>query len=114
MTAVGGRPGGEAPVRRVDATTPLIAPAAQAAAEAAVMAAMGGGPLNPGDSFTLDTNDLFNWAPAAVDAAFAASVRGAAASARVSGETVTVEAKAPGDAAVTVTATGTRPNGPRR
>ena len=91
----------------VDATTPLIAPAAQAAAEAAVMAAMGGGPLNPGDSFTVDTNDLFNWAPAAVDAAFAASVRGAAASARVSGETVTVEAKEAGDAAVTVTATGT-------
>ena len=91
----------------VDATTPLIAPAAQAAAEAAVMAAMGGGPLNPGDSFTLDTNDLFNWAPAAVDAAFAASVRGAAASVSTSGETVTVEAKEAGDAAVTVTATGT-------
>ena len=91
----------------VDATTALVAPAAQAAAEAAVMEAMGGGPLNPGDSFTLDTNDLFNWAPAAVDAAFAASVRGAAASARVSGETVTVEAKEAGDAAVTVTATGT-------
>ncbi len=71
------------------------------------MEAMGGGPLNPGDSFTLDTNDLFNWAPAAVDAAFGASVNGAAASARVSGETVTVEAKEAGDAVVTVTATGT-------
>ena len=91
----------------VDATTALIAPAAQAAAEAAVMEALGGGPLNPGDSFTVDTNDLFNWAPAAVDAAFAASVRGAAASASVSGTTVTVEAKEVGDAVVTVTATGT-------
>ena len=91
----------------VDDTTKLIAAKPRAEAEAVVMEAMGGGPLNPGDTFTLDVNELFDWAPAAVDAAFAASVRGAAASARVSGETVTVEAKEAGDAAVTVTATGT-------
>ncbi len=91
----------------VDDTTKLIAAKPRAEAEAVVMEAMGGGPLNPGDSFTIDANELFDWAPAVVDAAFGASVRGAAASARVSGETVTVEAKEAGDATVTVTATGT-------
>ena len=90
-----------------DTTAALLAPIAVDDAEAVVMAAMGDGPLNPGDSFTLDTTKLFNWAPAAVDVAFAASVSGAAASASTSGTTVTVEAKEAGEATVTVTATGT-------
>ena len=90
-----------------DTTEALLAPIAVDDAEAVVMAAMGDGPLNPGDSFTVDTTKLFNWAPAAVDVAFAASVSGAAASASTSGTTVTVEAKEAGEATVTVTATGT-------
>ena len=90
-----------------DATEALLAPIAVDDAEAVVMAAMGDGPLNPGDSFMVDTTKLFNWAPAAVDVAFAASVSGAAASASTSGTTVTVEAKEAGEATVTVTATGT-------
>ena len=91
----------------VDVTQPMVAPVAQAEAEAAVMAAMGDGPLNPGGSFTVDTTKLFNWNPAAVDVAFGASVSGAAASVSTSGETVTVDAKEAGEAMVTVTATAT-------
>ena len=91
----------------VDVTQPMVAPVAQADAEAAVMAAMGDGPLNPGGSFTVDTTKLFNWNPAAVDVAFGASVSGAAASVSTSGETVTVDAKEAGEAMVTVTATAT-------
>ena len=89
----------------VDATARLVAPKPDAAAEAYVMEAMGEGPLNPGDSFTLDVTELFDWTPAAVDVAFAASVRGPAARVSTSGETVTVEAKEAGEAVVTVTAT---------
>ena len=89
----------------VDATARLVAPKPDAAAEAYVMEAMGEGPLNPGDSFTLDVTELFDWAPAAVDVAFAAAVRGPAVRVSTSGETVTVEAKEAGEAVVTVTAT---------
>ena len=91
----------------IDATSAMVAPVDQAAAEAAVMAAMGDGPLNPGGSFSVDTTKLFNWNPAAVDVAFGASVSGAAASVSTSGETVTVDAKEAGEAMVTVTATAT-------
>ncbi len=86
-----------------DATTPMVS--VKDDAYDAIMAALGDGPLNPGDEVTIMTDDLFMYDGDMVSVSFAASVEGAAAGAAASGEAVTVTAMEPGDAKVTVTAT---------
>ena len=67
-------------------------------------AAAGDNGLNPGESFTVMTSDLFGLMEG-YTAAYAASVEGGAVSVSASGDSVTVEAVAVGESKVTVTAT---------
>ena len=60
--------------------------------------------LNPGESFTIVTSDLFGLAEG-YTAAYAASVEGGAVSVSASGDSITVDAKSVGESKVTVTAT---------
>ena len=70
----------------------------------AMDAAAGDDGLNPGESFTVMTSDLFGMAEG-YTAAYAASVEGGAVSVSASGDSVTVNAVAAGESKVTVTAT---------
>ena len=88
----------------VDATEAQVEPKAEAAVEAAVMAAMGSAPLNPGGDFMVDAGDLFTFDSDTHDVTYSASVDGAAVSASVSGDMVTVTAREAGEATVTVSA----------
>ena len=88
----------------VDATTAQVEPKAEAAVEAAVMAAMGSAPLNPGGDFMVDAGELFTSDSDTYDVTYSASVDGTAVSASVSGDMVTVTAREAGDATVTVSA----------
>ena len=88
----------------VDATTAQVEPKAEAAVEAAVMAAMGSAPLNPGGDFMVDAGELFTSDSDTYDVTYSASVDGTAVSASVTGDMVTVTAREAGDATVTVSA----------
>ena len=88
----------------VDATTAQVEPKAEAVVEAAVMAAMGSAPLNPGGDFMVDAGELFTSDSDTYDVTYSASVDGTAVSASVSGDMVTVTAREAGDATVTVSA----------
>ena len=92
----------------VDKTTTKVAPKTEAEAEPALKAAMMAGAgedgLNPGESFTVMTSDLFTVADG-YTVAYGASVEGGAASVSASGDSITVDAKEAGEAKVTVTAT---------
>ena len=70
----------------------------------AMEAAAGDDGLNPGESFTVMTSDLFGMAEG-YTAAYAASVEGGAVSVSASGDSVTVNAVSAGESKVTVTAT---------
>ena len=91
----------------VDATEAQVEPKAAAAVETAVMGAMGSAPLNPGGDFMVDASELFTYDASAVDVTYTAAVEGDAASVSTSGDMVTVLARKPGDATVTVTAHAT-------
>ena len=91
-----------------DATKKKITPKASAADYAALMAAIaaGGGDdgVNPGDTVTVMTSDLFD----VIDgytASYGVSVEGDYASASASGESVTINALRGGEAKITVTGT---------
>ena len=88
----------------VDVTTAQVEPKAEAAVEAAVMAAMGSAPLNPGGDFMVDAGELFTSDSDTYDVTYSASVDGTAVSASVTGDMVTVTAREAGDATVTVSA----------
>ena len=91
-----------------DATTKKITPKASAADYAALMAAIaaGGGDdgVNPGDTVTIMTSDLFTLADG-YTASYGVSVEGDSASASASGEAVTINALTAGEAKITVTGT---------
>ena len=92
----------------VDSTMKQVEPKPQDEAYPAIMTAMekaaGDDGLNPGESFTIMTSDLFTVAEG-YTAAYGASVEGGAVSVSASGDSVTVDAKSAGEAKVTVTAT---------
>ena len=92
----------------VDKTTTKVEPKSQDEAYPAIMTAMEAGAgddgLNPGESFTVMTSDLFTVADG-YTVAYGASVEGGAASVSASGDSITVDAKEAGEAKVTVTAT---------
>ena len=91
-----------------DATAKKITPKASEADYAALMAAIavGGGDdgVNPGDTVTVMTSDLFEVEPG-YTASYGVSVEGDSASASASGESVTINALMAGEAKVTVTGT---------
>ncbi len=91
-----------------DDTAKKITPKASAADYEALMAAIaaGGGDdgVNPGDTVTLMTSDLFDVEPG-YTASYGVSVEGDSASASASGETVTINAMMAGEAKITVTGT---------
>ena len=91
-----------------DETTKKIEPKASEADYAALMAAIaaGGGDdgVNPGDTVTLMTSDLFDVMDG-YTASYGVSVEGDSASASASGESVTINALMAGEAKVTVTGT---------
>ena len=64
-------------------------------------------PLNPGDSFSVMTDDLFAYDPMAVTVAFGISVEGPGVTATASGEAVMVSAVGAGESKITVTANAT-------
>ena len=86
-----------------DRTTPMVA--AKDGAYDAIMAAMGEGPLNPGDSFSISTADLFEHDADRYDVSYGAAVEGGAVRVATSGGAVTVTAEKAGEAKVRVTAT---------
>ena len=94
----------------VDSTMKQVEPKPQDEAYPAIMTAMeeaaGDDGLNPGESFTIMTSDLFTVAEG-YTAAYGASVEGGAVSVSAAGDSVTVDAKSavPREAKVTVTAT---------
>ena len=95
----------------VDETTTKVAPKSEADAYPKIMAALGEDPtntvMNPGDTGTVMTSDLFTVMDG-YTAAYGASVEGSGVSVSASGDSITVDAKsATGDdpAKVTVTAT---------
>ena len=92
----------------MDQTTKQIEPKSEDEAYPAIMAAMEAGAgdegLNPGESFTVMTSDLFTVAEG-YTAAYAASVEGGAASASASGDSIKINAVEAGEAKVTITAT---------
>ncbi len=92
----------------VDNTTKQIEPKSEDEAYPAIMAAMEAGAgdegLNPGESFSVMTSDLFTVADG-YTASYGVSVEGAAASASASGEAIKVNAVEAGQAKITVTAT---------
>ena len=91
-----------------DATEKKITPKASAADYAALMAAIaaGGGDdgVNPGDTVTLMTSDLFDVMDG-YTASYGVSVEGDSANASASGESVTINALMAGEAKITVTGT---------
>ena len=91
-----------------DETAKKITPKASEADYAALMAAIaaGGGDdgVNPGDTVTLMTSDLFDVEPG-YTASYGVSVEGDSASASASGESVTINALMAGEAKITVTGT---------
>ena len=91
-----------------DATEKKITPKASEADYAALMAAIaaGGGDdgVNPGDTVTLMTSDLFDVMDG-YTASYGVSVEGDSASASASGESVTINALMAGEAKITVTGT---------
>ena len=91
-----------------DATEKKITPKASDADYDALMAAIaeGGGDdgVNPGDTVTIMTSDLFEVAPG-YTASYGVSVEGDSASASASGEAVTINALMAGEAKITVTGT---------
>ena len=91
-----------------DVTTKKITPKFSEADYEALMAAIaaGGGDdgVNPGDTVTLMTSDLFDVAPG-YTASYGVSVEGDSASASASGESVTINALMAGEAKITVTGT---------
>ena len=91
-----------------DETTKKIEPKASEADYAALMAAIaaGGGEdgVNPGDTVTLMTGDLFDVMDG-YTASYGVSVEGDSASASASGESVTINALMAGEAKITVTGT---------
>ena len=91
-----------------DATTKKITPKASEADYAALMAAIaaGGGDdgVNPGDTVTIMTRDLFDLKDG-YTASYGVSVEGDSASASASGEAVTINALTAGEAKITVTGT---------
>ena len=93
-----------------DATKKLITPKASEADYVALMAAIaaGGGDdgvVNPGETVTLMTSDLFDVMEPGYTASYGVSVEGDSASASASGDTVTINAKMAGEAKITVTGT---------
>ena len=95
-----------------DATAKRIEPKSADAATAAIEAAMkaGGGDdgLNPGESFEVKTEALFEVA-AGYTASYGASVSGGAVGVSTTGDSVTVTANSAGESKVTVTATAKMP-----
>ena len=91
-----------------DSTEEKVWPLPEADAYPAITDAMddaaGDDGLNPGESFTVMTSDLFGLAEG-YTAAYAASVEGGAVSVSASGDRVTVNAVSVGESKVTVTAT---------
>ena len=91
-----------------DATEKKITPKATEADYAALMAAIaaGGGDdgVNPGDTVTIMTRDLFDLKDG-YTASYGVSVEGDSASASASGEAVTINALMAGEAKITVTGT---------
>ena len=91
-----------------DATAKKITPKASEADYAALMAAIaaGGGDdgVNPGDTVTVMTSDLFDLMDG-YTASYGVSVQGDSASAAASGEAVTINALMAGEAKITVTGT---------
>ena len=91
-----------------DATTKKITPKASEADYAALMAAIaaGGGDdgVNPGDTVTIMTSDLFDVEPG-YTASYGVSVEGDSANASASGEAITINALMAGEAKITVTGT---------
>ena len=91
-----------------DATTKKITPKASEADYAALMAAIaaGGGEdgVNPGDTVTIMTSDLFTLADG-YTASYGVSVEGDSANASASGAAVTINALKAGEAKITVTGT---------
>ena len=92
----------------VDETTKKVSPKSEADAYPAILdaikAAAGEDGLNPGESFMVMTDDLFDVTDG-YTASYKASVDGEAVSISASAERLTVEAKLAGAAKVTVTAT---------
>ena len=91
-----------------DATAKKIAPKASEADYATLMAAIaaGGGDdgVNPGDTITVTTSDLFTVTDG-YTASYGVSVEGDSASASASGDAVTINALMAGEAKITVTGT---------
>ena len=92
----------------VGSTMKQVEPKSEDEAYPAIMAAMeeaaGDDGLNPGESFTIMTSDLFTVAEG-YTAAYGVSVEGGAVSVSASSDSATVTAKSAGEAKVTVTAT---------
>ena len=93
----------------VDNTTTKVAPKTEAEAKPKIMAAMEAGAgddgdLNPGESFTVMTSDLFT-VTKGYTAAYGVSVDGDSVSISTSSDSITVDAKQAGESEVTVTAT---------
>ena len=95
-----------------DNTMKKVEPKSEDEAYPAIMAAMEAGAgdegLNPGESFSVMTSDLFMVAEG-YTASYGVSVEGAAASASASGEAIKVNAVEAGEAKITVTATAKMP-----
>ena len=87
-----------------DTTKPMVWAKSDDEIEAAVYAAKGEGPMSPGDSFEIMTEDIFMMADG-VTVAYSATSDGDAASASASAAKVKVTAEEAGMAHVTVTAT---------
>ena len=84
--------------------TPKATDADYDAIKAAIAAGGGDDGLNPGDTVTLMTNDLFDLMDG-YTASYGVSVEGDSASASASGESVTINALMAGEAKITVTGT---------
>ena len=94
----------------VDSTMKQVEPKPQDEAYPAIMTAMeeaaGDDGLNPGESFSVMTSDLFTVAEG-YTAAYGASVEGSGVSVSAAGDSITVEAKSATDGAAKVTVTAT-------
>ena len=94
----------------VDSTMKQVEPKPQDEAYPAIMTAMeeaaGDDGLNPGESFSVMTSDLFTVAEG-YTAAYGASVEGSGVSVSASGDSIIVEAKSATDGAAKVTVTAT-------
>ena len=92
----------------VDNTVKKVAPKTEAEAEPKIMAAMKAGEgdegLNPGESFSVMTSDLFTVTDG-YTAAYGVSVEGDSVSVSASSDSINIDAKSAGESKVTVTAT---------